>query len=186
MLTSCGSAAFLFGAGDVLAQQAVEKKGKDHDFLRTARLTFYGGAFFAPIVGKWYGMLESIKLKNKYALVATRVGLDQFVLTPVMVGAFFTSMSLLEGKGIEEAKRRIETSWQPTLIRNWGVFIPVQLANFSVVPPHLRLLLVNVVSLFWNAYLSYANSVSQAPVDKAIEDTENKIVEVENKIAKRL
>ncbi len=26
----------LFGAGDVLAQQGVEKKGGDHDFIRTA------------------------------------------------------------------------------------------------------------------------------------------------------
>ena len=27
-------------------------------------------------------------------------------------------------------------------------------------PPHLRLLVVNVVALFWNAYLSYANASS--------------------------
>lgn len=58
-------------------------------------------------------------------------------------------MSLLEGKGIEEAKRRIHHSWTPTLYRNWGLFIPVQIANFSIVPPQLRLLVVNVVSLFW-------------------------------------
>lgn len=33
--------------------------------------------------------------------------------------------------------------------------VPVQLANFSIVPPHLRLVLVNVVSLFWK-YVSSA------------------------------
>lgn len=71
------------------------------------------------------------------------------MLTPVMVGLFFTSMSVLEGKGLSEAKKRIESSWAPTLFKNWGLFIPVQLANFSIVPAHMRLVLVNVVSLFW-------------------------------------
>jgi hypothetical protein len=34
----------LFGAGDTLAQQAVEKKGfKNHDLIRTGRMAAYGG-----------------------------------------------------------------------------------------------------------------------------------------------
>lgn len=44
------------------------------------------------------------------------------MLTPVMVGLFFTSMSVLEGGGLEEAKKRISTSWEPTLYKNWGLF----------------------------------------------------------------
>ncbi|KAM0752217.1 integral membrane protein [Meredithblackwellia eburnea MCA 4105] len=178
--TGSASAAFLFGAGDVLAQQAIEKKEK-HDFIRTARLALYGGCIFAPTVTRWYMMLEGLKIKSKPALVAARVGLDQFVLTPVLVGVFFTSMSLMEGKGIEEAKRRISTSWAPTLVKNWGLFIPVQLANFSIVPAHLRLVLVNVVSLFWNAYLSYANSSSasaKAQIEDKAEEAGEKIKEL--------
>lgn len=31
LLASCGTAAVLFGAGDVIAQQAVEKRGNKHD-----------------------------------------------------------------------------------------------------------------------------------------------------------
>jgi hypothetical protein len=31
MLTQCATAAVLFGTGDVVAQQIVEKKGKEHD-----------------------------------------------------------------------------------------------------------------------------------------------------------
>lgn len=64
MVAQSATAAFLFGAGDVIAQQAIERQGKNHDvstgatasvdrvdhptsahekFMRTARLTFYGG-----------------------------------------------------------------------------------------------------------------------------------------------
>lgn len=50
MTNSIGSAT-LFGLGDVLAQQGVEKKGlRNHDWLRTGRLSFYGGCVFAPLV----------------------------------------------------------------------------------------------------------------------------------------
>ncbi|ELU42902.1 hypothetical protein AG1IA_03066 [Rhizoctonia solani AG-1 IA] len=47
--------AFLFGTGDIVAQQAVDKRGiKEHDWVRTARLSLYGGTIFAPIVVNWY------------------------------------------------------------------------------------------------------------------------------------
>ncbi|KDE06585.1 hypothetical protein MVLG_03081 [Microbotryum lychnidis-dioicae p1A1 Lamole] len=170
-LAGSATAATLFGAGDVLAQQAVDKKGMNHDVVRTARLALYGGVIFAPVVTRWYQMLEGIKLKSKPALVATRVGLDQFVLTPVLVGVFYTSMALSEGYGIQGAKERVRFAWWPTLQKNWGLFIPVQVANFAIVPAHLRLVLVNVVSLFWNAYLSYANSKSSTTVGKIEEKT---------------
>ena len=31
MITQCATAGVLFGTGDIIAQQAVEGKGKDHD-----------------------------------------------------------------------------------------------------------------------------------------------------------
>lgn len=31
MATQCGASGFMFGVGDIIAQQAFEKKGKDHD-----------------------------------------------------------------------------------------------------------------------------------------------------------
>ena len=34
MITQCITAAVLFGAGDIVAQQAIEGKGKEHDVSR--------------------------------------------------------------------------------------------------------------------------------------------------------
>ncbi|PAV21604.1 integral membrane mpv17 pmp22 [Pyrrhoderma noxium] len=155
------TAGILFGAGDVIAQQAIEKKGKEHDFARTARLTFYGGALFGPIMTKWYQALNKLKFSSPTKAVVYRVWLDQAVLTPVAVVFFFSSMTFLEGKGISEAKKRVENAYVPTLIRNWGVFIPAQIVNFALVPTHMRFVFVGVVSLFWNTYLSYANVQAQ-------------------------
>lgn len=63
--TQAATAAVLFGLGDALAQQGIEKKGKDHDFTRTLRLVCYGGLFLAPVITKWYTLLERIKLSSR-------------------------------------------------------------------------------------------------------------------------
>jgi len=71
----------------------------------------------------------------------------------------------LEGRGLGGAADRISHAYVPTLLRNWAVYIPTQLINFSVVPPHLRFVFVGVVSLFWNTYLSAVNAREQQQYD---------------------
>ncbi|KAH9931351.1 uncharacterized protein B0H18DRAFT_991349 [Fomitopsis serialis] len=158
MLTQCASSAVMFGIGDVLAQQAFEKKGTNHDFLRTARTAFYGGALFGPLLTKWLDVLNRIKVQSRVREVAYKVWLDQTVFTPAVVGFFFTSMTLLEGKSFSDAQDRLSTAYVPTLIRNWGVFVPTQIFNFALVPPQYRFFTIGTVALFWNAYLSAVNA----------------------------
>ena len=51
----------------------------------------------------------------------------------------------------------LSQAFVPTLLRNWAVFIPVQILNFSVVPPQGRFVFVSVVNLFWSE--SFSSSV---------------------------
>ncbi|KAJ6487615.1 hypothetical protein C8R45DRAFT_252708 [Mycena sanguinolenta] len=169
MLAQCGTATVLFGAGDIIAQQAVERKGKEHDFARTARLAFYGGVVFGPAMTKWYQLLNRIQFKSPTKGVIYRVWLDQCVLTPGAVIVFFGSMALLEGNP-KDIVPRIGAGYVPTLLRNWAVFVPTQIINFWIVPPHLRFLVVSVVSLFWNTYLSFANTLATKQAAAAIEE----------------
>ena len=49
LLTQAVTTAVLFAAGDITAQQAVEKKGlKGHDWVRTGRMFAYGGGEYLP------------------------------------------------------------------------------------------------------------------------------------------
>ncbi|KAF8956425.1 hypothetical protein BDZ97DRAFT_1925524 [Flammula alnicola] len=176
MLTQCITAAVLFGAGDVVAQQGIEGKGKKHDFARTARLTFYGGALFGPAMTIWYQFLNRLKFPSPTKALIYRVWLDQAMLTPAAVAFFYGSMSVLEGKP-KEAVDRIKAAYVPTLLRNWGVYIPTQIINFSFTPPHLRLVVVSVVSLFWNTYLSASNASHEAAQRQAVEAAAVPIVE---------
>ncbi|EPS95827.1 hypothetical protein FOMPIDRAFT_1025605 [Fomitopsis schrenkii] len=158
MLTQCASSAVMFGVGDILAQQAFEKKGTKHDFIRTARTAFYGGALFGPLLTKWLVLLQRIRVQSRVREVVYKVWLDQTVFTPGVIGFFFTSMTLLEGKSFQDARQRVSEAYVPTLVRNWGVFVPTQIINFWLVPAQYRFFAVNFVALFWNAYLSAVNA----------------------------
>ena len=134
---------------------------------------------FGPLMTKWYQFLNRIYFPSPTKALVYRLWLDQCLLTPVAVIFFYGSMSTLEGRP-DLAISRIKEAYVPTLILNWGVFIPTQLINFTLVPPHLRMVTVGVVSLFWNTYLSAANAAAQKAtvevevpegVKDALEDT---------------
>ncbi|KAI0056889.1 hypothetical protein BV25DRAFT_1831774 [Artomyces pyxidatus] len=158
LAAQCGTSMLIFGAGDVLAQQAVERRGKKHDIARTARLAFYGGALFAPPITKWLQFLGRLQFSSPTKAIIYRTWLDQSLAAPLVVGWFFTSMTFLEGHGLSEATERMKASYAPTLMRGWLVFGPAQAINFWLVPPQLRFVFLGVVSLFWNTYLSAVNA----------------------------
>ncbi|KAJ8612173.1 hypothetical protein MRB53_037563 [Persea americana] len=142
----------LFATGDTLAQQAVEKKGFDkHDIARTGRMALYGGATL------WFGFLQRrIRIPSSPNLeILARVGLDQTLFASTNLFCFLSSMALMEGT---DPKKKLESTYWNALAKNWMVWPWVQMANFKVVPLDQRVLVVNVVSLGWNCYLSYLNT----------------------------
>ncbi|KAI2603917.1 uncharacterized protein GGS25DRAFT_441087 [Hypoxylon fragiforme] len=157
LLTQAVTTAVLFAVGDVTAQQVVEKKGIDkHEYARTGRMFLYGGAVFGPAATTWYGILQrSITLRNKQAETVARVAADQLIFAPTFIGIFLSSMAVMEGGSPQE---KLAKSYVPALQTNYLIWPFVQAANFTLVPLQHRVLVVNVVSIGWNCYLSMINS----------------------------
>ncbi|KAJ5128257.1 hypothetical protein N7448_001974 [Penicillium atrosanguineum] len=157
ILTASITSAVLFGSGDVLAQQAVDRRGlAKHDFSRTGRMALYGGAVFGPVATKWFSILQHhVVLKSTATTTLARVACDQFLFAPVQLTCFLSSMAIMEGSSPME---KLKSSWGPAYKANLFVWPFVQGANFAFVPLELRVLVVNVVSLGWNCFLSLMNS----------------------------
>ena len=68
---------------------------------------------------------------------------------------FLSTMSILEGS---DPREKLKNSYFSALKMNWALWPGVQAINFKFVPLEGRVLVVNVVSLGWNCYLSYVNS----------------------------
>ncbi|KAF7587919.1 Protein required for ethanol metabolism [Aspergillus hancockii] len=157
ILTASVTSAVLFGSGDVLAQQVVDRKGfEKHDFARTGRMALYGGAIFGPAATTWYGFLQrNVVLKNSKATIVARVAADQCLFTPTHLTCFLTSMAIMEGSDPIEKWRN---SFLPSYKANLTIWPLVQGVNFAIVPLEYRVLVVNLVSLGWNCLLSMINS----------------------------
>ncbi|KAJ5730877.1 uncharacterized protein N7483_005385 [Penicillium malachiteum] len=160
ILTASLSSGILFGSGDVLAQQAVDHRGLEkHDFARTGRMALYGGAVFGPVATAWYRILQRhIVLKSTLGTAAARVAADQIVFAPTQLTVFLSAMAIMEGSDPIEKWRH---SFVPSYKANLLVWPFVQAVNFTFVPLELRVLVVNLVSLGWNCFLSLLNSGEQ-------------------------
>ncbi|CAG9955175.1 hypothetical protein V2G26_011807 [Clonostachys chloroleuca] len=159
LLTQSVTTAVLFATGDITAQQAVEQRGlKKHDLARTGRMALYGGVVFGPVVTTWINFLaRRVNIAGRPRLeTLARVGCDQGAFAPVMIGVFLSSMATMEGVS---AKERLEKTWWTALKTNWLVWPFVQMINFTFMPLQHRVLFANVISIGWNSYLSWVNSV---------------------------
>ena len=92
---------------------------------------------------------------------------DQSVFASLNLGLFLSSMAYLEGAS---PKQRLEDKYVEALKKNWMLWPPVQTLNFTVVPLEHRVLVVNIVSLGWNCYLSWVNSQASQPKEAKKED----------------
>lgn len=150
----------------------------------------YGFAFFGPIGTKYYPALEKIRLpvsltpkrfiskeggnnavssSQTQALVTQiipRVVVDQLAFSPCACAFYYIVMGVFDGitswRQIKET--RLIPNWGPTFATNLAVWPLFQVVNFSVVPVQYRLLAVNVVSVGWNAFISYRNTHHSKPI----------------------
>ena len=94
-------------------------------------------------------------LKNKQLETVARVAADQTLFAPTNLFVFLSTMAIMEGSS---PKEKLEKTYTTALQKNWMVWPFVQLGNFTFVPLEHRVMVVNVISLGWNCYLSYINS----------------------------
>lgn len=85
--------------------------------------------------------------------VAAKVVLDDLLFVPgVEIPSFFVWSGTVEGKNLREL---FERDYLSTLIAGLWFNIPVTILNFTVVPPHLRVLVVDVAEMAWCGILSH-------------------------------
>ena len=147
----------LVGAGDVIAQQVVEKKGKAHDITRTAKMTLIGLCVLGPGLRTWYIILDRVVKGAGTSAALKKMLLDQIVWAPSFLAMFFCLVSAMNGKDREQIKDKFKNDYATALKVNYMIWPAVQIINFKFVPMQHRVIVVNIVALFWNTYLAYAS-----------------------------
>lgn len=102
-------------------------------------------------------------LGGGYKIIARKFVFDQFIIGPMLVHWTLFVIGLINGKTVIEASDNARSNLLNTMKYSYSIWPMVALLNFSVIPVYLRVLHVNIVSLFWNWFLSYTS----APKTKA-------------------
>ena len=148
---------FLFGLGDLICQ-GIEQQEKEElmiDKRRLTRFSFFGWFLAAPVLNYQYArILPMISPKTTPSAILTKLSFDQIIFTPVYISYIFIILALLEGKRIEDGVDSVKNKMRPTMIQCWKVWPLVQLINLSLIPVKYNLLVINIVQVWWNAYLS--------------------------------
>jgi len=148
----------LLGAGDFIAQQYVEKVPlREHDVVRTARMAAIGTVVIGPIFHVWYSTLDKRFVHKSPGNAMRKMTVDQSILAPVFLVLFYGAVGIVERRTIKQISDKIYEEFYPNMVVNYKVWPAVQFLNFYLFPAHLRVLVVNVVSLFWNTYLAWTS-----------------------------
>ncbi|XP_062429363.1 protein Mpv17 isoform X2 [Rhea pennata] len=150
------TAGALMGAGDVIAQQLVERKGlRGHQGRRTVKMMAIGFCFVGPVLGSWYKVLDRLIPGATKAVAVKKMVLDQGGFAPCFLGCFLAIAGAMNGLSVQENWSKIQQDYVDALLTNYCIWPPVQIANFYFVPLNHRLAVVQCVAIVWNCYLSW-------------------------------
>ncbi|XP_025911677.1 protein Mpv17 isoform X2 [Apteryx rowi] len=146
----------LMGAGDVIAQQLVERRGlRGHQGRRTVKMMAIGFCFVGPVLGSWYKVLDRLIPGATKAVAVKKMVLDQGGFAPCFLGCFLAIAGAMNGLSVQENWSKIQQDYVDALLTNYCIWPPVQIANFYFVPLNHRLAVVQCVAIVWNCYLSW-------------------------------
>lgn len=166
------STGIILGSGDLLCQTlerfqakkqaddpAVVKKRElvPYSPIRCLRMAGYGTFCFGPFCAMWYTRWLPAMVPMKEASlvpVAKKVALDETLQSWFYYLSFLYVMTLLEGKGHDEAVGKLQKDFWTCYKTDLCIWPFVQFGNFWFVPPHMQALVVSIVSVFWGCFLS--------------------------------
>ncbi|KAK9832477.1 hypothetical protein WJX81_000068 [Elliptochloris bilobata] len=157
-----------FVLGDILAQRLA---GESFHFTRCLRLGMYGLLIDGPVGHWWYKLLDrKVMADNPQSLkaVLAKTAADQVVWAPVMTLVYFVFLRCVEGHP-ELIASTVQSKLIQTVAANYVLWPFAHFVNFRFIPNEHRILYNNVVSIFWNAFLS---TLAHTGVDAPVLDTD--------------
>ncbi|KAG1676049.1 hypothetical protein FOA52_014914 [Chlamydomonas sp. UWO 241] len=145
---------------DAFAQLVVEKN-EVMDWKRNAVFTAFGFGY----LGVWQYYLYNTLFRSWCKPITSVVGhwgsapvkvfLDQAIHHPLLYfPTFYVLKGSIEGRHPIDSIKRSFVDLPENVKACWAVWVPAQLVNFSVVPHHLRIPFVALVSFLWTVIIS--------------------------------
>jgi len=173
LVTKSLTSSCIMSFSDVMCQKVVskadpEKRPLKLDSTRVLHVAITGAVWSGPITHYWYILLEKMygviakvtNIQEPVIGLMVKLILDSIIFSSVTITGYFTMRSILEGTGLAGAKEKLTSRFFSTLFGAWKFWPMANAVNFWFVPLYLRVLYMNILSVFWTGWLTYVNSKS--------------------------
>jgi len=143
--------------GDIASQYYTHRyqyKPFHWDYRRTAKYGFYG-LLIAPQMVQWYYFLNRFFPSHSAKTAVKRVCVDQVLWASYSITFSLGVCCALSGGNFHDIRHQLRTKWFDTYLACAMYWPPFTLFMFMMIPPHLQVLWLNVVSLGWSAFMSH-------------------------------
>uniref|UniRef100_A0A182JVC8 Uncharacterized protein n=1 Tax=Anopheles christyi TaxID=43041 RepID=A0A182JVC8_9DIPT len=87
--------------------------------------------------------------------VFKKIGIDQFVISPIFIVTYLYSAGLLEGASLKDCSAELRYKYWTIYTADWLVWPPTQFINFYLLSPKYRVLYINAITMLYNVFLCY-------------------------------
>ena len=151
MTTKIVTSGVIGGLGDIVSQKISDKEGAI-DIRRLVMFTVAAAFYFAPVIGAWFSLLNSLPVPGSAATKAVvMIAVDQTIGAVSVIGTYFFFYELIDhlipgGSACEEGKnpivsiiskgsRTVSSTLPGVLVANWKLWPFVNFLNFRFIPP---------------------------------------------------
>ncbi|KAK9876951.1 hypothetical protein WA026_015986 [Henosepilachna vigintioctopunctata] len=150
--TNAISGALIAAAGNYASQFLAGKKIIDNHTILSYGV--FGLIFGGTIPHFFYGGLDSIIPEEAGLAVVKRLLLERIIYTPLFQAFYLYTLARIEGKDHKTALRQLESLYWTVLTSSWKYITLIELLNQLVVPPMIRIFILNLIAFFWTIYIS--------------------------------
>jgi len=158
--TSMATSATVMVCGDLLAQRM--EKRREFDWRRNLVVGSWNGLVFSPVFFLWFRFLDRWFPKTTFRHALAKVAVNQLVMVlPINAGflVYIRSMENLlysrwKTSCFSELRAKVLNDSGEIFFKSLGLWGPVNMLNFLLVPPKFRILPTIGASFVWSTILS--------------------------------
>ncbi|KAI8129586.1 hypothetical protein FF38_10647 [Lucilia cuprina] len=156
----------LYPCGSLAEQTLIEKKTfKTYDWKKCAKFSLFGFFFMGPTIYAWMRLASIMWPRTDIRSSMCKAITEQVAYDPMAISTFLFTMSLMEGKTVEEARREVSSKFFDAY-RIGIIYWPcVQTINFAFVPVKNQVIFTSFFSMCWTTFLAYIKFLELPHVD---------------------
>jgi protein Mpv17 len=165
VLTEMCTSGFIWFVGDLTTQYIEHinsNTGKKAylDVKRTFHQTLYASIIWGPIAHKWYHLLDQLAIvmianPTPSKMIATKLLLEIVLLHSLSLLAYFSIVGFMSGDTLRQIQQQLKEDFWPTYVIEIGMWTPLDVLNFALVPVRHQLLVVNCGCFIESIALSF-------------------------------